>query len=92
MEVIDAEKYENIKNDIGGGHGYGSAIFQYAERWANMMEKEIQKGANVKDIAQRSSDDAHTPDISGYMQEESTNILCEHWKYGNDLKEWQSKR
>ncbi|WP_047474313.1 hypothetical protein [Bacillus siamensis] len=49
MKVNDIEFYESWKSK--NRCMYGSGIFNYVERWANLMENEIAKGAKVSDIA-----------------------------------------
>lgn len=89
MKIKDLKKYEEWKNN--NTDGYGACIFRYAERWANMMEKEIENGANVKDIAEKLSHDVDTEGITGYMYGASVSILSQCWEYGEDLRKWHNK-
>lgn len=49
MLVKDKVKYEEWKNK--NKDEYGACIFRYAERWADLMEIEIEKGYKVSDVA-----------------------------------------
>lgn len=70
---------------------YGSYVIRYAERWANMMEAEIDKGAKVKDIAGKTSHEADTEGITGFMYGCAVNILSNVWAYGEELRKWHNK-
>lgn len=70
---------------------YGSYVIRYAERWANMMEAEIDKGAKVKDIAKKTSDKADTEGITGFMYGCAVKILSDVWSYGEELRKWHNK-
>lgn len=90
MKVKDLKKYEDWKNknkDV-----YGSCIFSYAEKWANMMEKEIEKGVELSDIAEKLSHDADTEGITGFMYGAAVKVLSNYWIYGEELKKWHNKK
>lgn len=89
MRVVDTEVYENWK--AKNTDGYGMCIFRYAEKWANLMEAEINKGAKVKDVAQKLSHDADTEGITGFMYGASVGVLSHCWVYGGELKKWHNK-
>lgn len=84
MLVKDKVKYEEWKNK--NKDEYGACIFRYAERWADLMEIEIEKGYKVSDVAERLSVEADTENITGVMQEVANNILCKCWIYGSELE------
>ena len=89
MKVKDLKKYEEWK--CKNTDEYGACIFRYAERWADMMEKEIEKGAELKDVAKKLSHDADTEGITGFMYGASVNILSQCWEHGEDLRKWHNK-
>lgn len=89
MKLKDKEMYENWK--AKNTDSYGAGIFRYAEKWANLMEVEIENGASVKDVAERLSHVADTEGITGYMYGASVSILLQCWEHGEDLKEWNKK-
>lgn len=87
MVVKDEIKYLEWKNK----DDYGSAVFRYAESWADLMEKEIEKGFKVSDVAERLSVEADIECVTGVMQEVATTILCKCWIYGDELLNWINK-
>lgn len=89
MKVKDLKKYEDWKNK--NTDKYGACIFRYAERWADMMEREIENGAELKDVAKKLSHDADTEYITGFMYGVAVNILSQCWEYGEELRKWHNK-
>lgn len=88
MKVKDTPVYEDWKSK--NTDAYGSGIFQYAEKWADLMEKKIDEGAEVKDIAKKSSHEADTEGITGYMYGASVSILSQCWEHGEELRKWHN--
>jgi len=70
--------------------GYGAGIFRYAENWARLMEKEMGGGKDVVDIADRTSHEADTEGITGYMA--AVSILSQCWEHGEKLKVRHNKK
>ena len=65
MKLANKEGWEQfvaINSDF-----YGSGVVRYAERWANMMEKEMEKGKSIIEIADATSCAADTEGITGFM-------------------------
>ncbi|WP_275372683.1 hypothetical protein [Clostridium tertium] len=88
MKIKDIKVYEDLKSkntDI-----YGECIFRYAERWADLMEKELASGGYIKDIAKKLSHKADTEGITGYMYGASVDILSQCWIYGEELRKWHN--
>lgn len=69
---------------------YSRGIVHYAMRWAELMEKEIESGAKVADIADRTSTTADTEGITGYMYGCAISVLSNFWEYGEDLRKWHN--
>jgi hypothetical protein len=88
MKVKDEEKYQDWK--AKNTDGYGAGIFRFAENWANLMEKEIEAGAEVKDIAERLEREADTEGITGYMYGAAVNVLALCWEHGEELRKWHN--
>ena len=71
---------------------YGSAVFRYAERWAELMEQDI----DVTNIdyamskAEKRSHEADTEGITGFMYGCAVNILSQVWEYGESLRQWHN--
>ncbi|AID17774.1 hypothetical protein JBP901_gp062 [Bacillus phage JBP901] len=89
MKVVDEKVYEDWK--AKNTDGYGSGIFRYAEKWANMMEEGIEKGDRIRDIASKLSHDADTEGITGFMYGAAVSVLSQCWVHGEELKKWHNK-
>nr|DAE26815.1 MAG TPA: hypothetical protein [virus sp. ctCsQ3] len=74
---------------------YGRACFTYAERWAELLEAEIDKSNDVMecfvDNADRLSREADTEGITGFMYGCAVSILSQCWVYGEYLRKWHNK-
>ena len=80
------EKFVTINNDP-----YGSGAVRYAERWANMMEQEMESGKSLIEIADATSNKADTEGITGYMYGCAVSILSQVWEHGEELRKWHNK-
>ena len=80
------EQFVAINNDT-----YGSGVVRYAERWANMMEQEMESGKSLIEIANATSHKADTEGITGYMYGCAVSILSQVWEYGEELRKWHNK-
>jgi hypothetical protein len=70
--------------------GYGKGVIDFAERWADLMEVELSKGCEVKDIASSTSHIADTDGITGYMYGAAVSILSQVWEHGEQLRRWHN--
>lgn len=70
--------------------GYGRAIYAYAERWADMMEAEMARGAKLADIAKELSHKADTEGITGFMYGAAVSVLAGFWQHGEELRRWHN--
>ncbi len=88
MEYKDKEFWESglQKND----DSYGSGVYRFAERWADLMEKQISKGKKLKDIAEETSSEADNEGITGFMYGAAVNVLSRTWKHGEELRRWHN--
>lgn len=84
-------EYQELK-DKNFQDFYTGGIIRYAERWGQMMEQEIETGASVTDIADRTSHAADTDGITGYMYGQAVNLLCHYWEHGEELRQWHNQR
>lgn len=80
------EKFVAINNDP-----YSSGVVRYAERWANMMEQEMESGKSLIEIANATSNKADTEGITGYMYGCAVSILSKVWEHGEELRKWHNK-
>lgn len=75
--------------------GCGRACFTYAERWAEMLEKEIENSDDsiekvMIDKADKFSREADVEGITGFMYGCAVSILSQCWKYGEELRRWHN--
>ena len=89
MQTIDQPKYDDWKAKQNGDP-YGLECFNYAERWANLMEAKISDGMEIKDIAKDTSHEADTSGITGFMYGMAVSILAQCWKHGEQLRQWHN--
>lgn len=89
MKVKNQAEYDDWKNK--NNDPYGQAIFRFAEKWANLMEKEINTGALLERIAEKASVAADGEGITGFMYGAAVSILAHCWEHGEALKKWHNK-
>jgi len=73
---------------------YGHAVYTFAERWADLMEREILKSDNPAAVidaqAESLSHEADTEGITGFMYGCAVSILSDCWLYGEQLRVWHN--
>ena len=69
---------------------YSKEIFRYAERWANLMESAIGSGAVLANIAEKTSREADTSGITGFMYGAAASVLSQTWEHGEELRLWHN--
>ncbi len=90
MKVKDIQTYKKWK--ANNTDPYGSTVFRYAERWADMMEERIVNGERIEDIAEKLSFKANDECITGFMYGCAVSILSQCWEYGEQLRKWHNKK
>jgi hypothetical protein len=90
MEIIKGKEKEYKDWYDLNSDPYSRACFTYAERWANMMENAINKGKDLKDVAERLSLRADTEGITGFMYGVAVSILSQVWIHGEELRRWHN--
>lgn len=70
---------------------YSYGVITYMNRWVELMEKEIEQGKKVEEIADYTSRAADTDGITGFMFGCAVNALSKFWEYGEDLEKWRKK-
>ncbi len=88
MKIKDIEAYEEWKSKQTDG--YGQAVFRYAEKWAELMEEELDNGHEVKNVAGKLSHEADTEGITGFMYGAAVSVLTHCWEYGEELRKWHN--
>lgn len=69
---------------------YSNRCVTYGEDWANLMEKEIAEGKQLKDIAKATSHTADTDGITGFMYGAAVSGLSHFWLHGEELRRWHN--
>jgi hypothetical protein len=88
MKLKDQELWD--RGVANNQDGYGSAVYRYAERWADKMEDLKDQGKLVSEIADQTSHEADTEGITGFMYGAAVNILASTWEHGEDLRIWHN--
>jgi hypothetical protein len=63
---------------------------RYAERWAYLMEHEMEEGKKLVDIAKTTSHTADEEGITGFMYGCAVSILSRVWIHGEELRRWHN--
>lgn len=84
---LEYQKCKDANQDL-----YGRVVIQYAERWAEMMEQEIENGMTVAEAAARTREIADTVGITGYMFGFALNVLGDFWEHGEELRTWYDQK
>lgn len=91
MDRNEAKWKEGIKAQKG--HGYGLAVYTYAEYWARLMQKKMAEGYKLEAIADECSNKADIPcGITGFMYGCAVSSLAHCWKHGEQLRRWHNKK
>lgn len=71
--------------------GYGRAVFEFADTWARLMEREIAAGATLPLVADECSSAADAGyGITGFMYGCAVSILASAWVHGDELRRWHN--
>ena len=72
---------------------YGRHVITFAERWANLMEHDINISGMSKAVRlfEDRSHQADTDGITGFMYGCAVQILSDVWEYGETLRKWYNK-
>ena len=96
MKIIKGKEKEYKDWYDKNSDRYGRACFTYAERWAELLEAEIDKSNDVMkcfvDNADRLSHEADKEGITGFMYGCAVSILSQFWEYGEYLRKWHNKK
>ena len=90
--LVGMEKiYDDWKND--NQDAYGKECFKFAEDWANLMEKEIDKDNDIKKVLKEKALETRMQATNyrlctDFMFAVASNILVKCWEYGKYLDEF----
>ena len=88
MELKDAEGWK--KANDANTDPYGHRVMTYVEDWANFMEREMAAGKTLAECAEKTSREADTDGITGFMYGAAVSILAQVWKHGEELRRWHN--
>lgn len=69
---------------------YGNRCYTYAVDWAELMEKAMDEGKTIAEVAKATSHEADTDGITGFMYGMAVNILAHCWAHGEELRRWHN--
>ncbi len=90
MEFSDEEAWQQAV-DINTDP-YSRGVITFAERWARLMQVEINAGKKLEDIADTTSHEADIDGITGFMYGAAVHILATSWRHGDQLRKWHNKQ
>lgn len=96
MRLRDQKEFDDWKakqkNDDPMAEAYGMECFYYAERWADLMEAEMEANPDVEfaELAKRTSHEADTEGLTGFMYGMAVSILSKCWVNGELLRRWHN--
>lgn len=77
---------------VNSSDGYSYAVVKYMNKWAELMESKIDAGEQLENIANKTSHEADTEGITGFMYGCAVNALSQFWEYGDKLRKWHNKQ
>jgi len=96
MKIKPEMKKDYETGVLNNQDSYGKAIYDYANRWAELMEKEIEKGGDpeevLNNVAEKTSFDADTDGITGFMYGSAVALIADCWIFGEILRKWHNKQ
>ena len=84
------EKEYNEFVEVNSHDGYSMGVVRFMQHWADMMEEKIASGEKIQDIADKTSHDADTEGITGFMYGCAVSALAKFWEYGEALSKWHN--
>lgn len=90
MEIADEAAWQSWKDN--NQDGYGGGVIAYAERWARLIQVEINAGKKLEDVADTTSHEADIDGITGFMYGAAVHTLATSWKHGDQLRKWHNKQ
>lgn len=87
----DEEKWEKGLSGLkGDAYDFAVCIYKYAEDWSRLMQKEMQEGKKLSEIAEQTSWDAGKLFMTGHTYYCAAQVLVCCWRYGNELMQWHN--
>ena len=91
MKILLGKEEEYKKYiELNSQDFYSEAVVNYEKKWSEMMEEEIEKGAKLEDVAERTSHEADVEGITGFQYGCAVGSLAHFWQYGEQLRRWHN--
>jgi hypothetical protein len=92
MQFKDADAAKKWEEGLSKNtDSYGRGVYTYASRWALLMEQKLAEGKKLQEVAEKTSHEADTEGITGYMYGCAVGILATVWVHGEMLRRWHNK-
>lgn len=97
MKILEGREEEYKAQFAKCKDFYERSCFTYAEKWAEMLENEIETSTDdakkvIEDNAARLGMKADTMGITGNIYGCAVNVLAQYWEYGDYLRCWHNKK
>ena len=90
MKISDEIAWKKWR-DANMDGGYGQAVIEYAERWANLVEdRTAGNEILLESVVKQASHDADTEGITGFMYGAAVSVLATSWAWGERLRKWHN--
>jgi hypothetical protein len=87
--MLFRERWDEFAATHTGGNW--TATIEYALRWADLMEAEMNAGSTLESVAKATSFAAIQGEvILGSMYGDAVNLLVATWEYGEQLGRWDA--
>lgn len=89
MEFSDRGRWtEFVEKQSKVLFGYG--LITFSERWARLMQQELDNGSKLEDIAQTTSIESDLEGLSGQAYDIVVTVLSACWKHGERFRQWHN--
>lgn len=93
MKIKEGKEKEFDKCvEINSNDHYSRSVIDYMIRWADMMEGRMEGGESITDMADKTSHEADTDGITGFMYGCAVELLSCFWEHGEELRVWHNKQ
>lgn len=89
MKIKNQELFD-VYVSKNSSDGYGRGILKFSQRWAELMEKQLDEGKTFEQMARLCERAADTDGITGFMYGCAVGFLSDVWEYGEELRRWHN--
>lgn len=92
MKIKEGQETDWAKfKEINSAGAYSNAVVQFAELWAEEMERRLEAGGTIADIAKDAMRVADSNiGITGFMYGCAVSALAKGWEHGEELRRWHN--